>query len=648
VTYGEIGDGIFKSTDGGVTFAQIPSTLNDDFDMVWSVQHSIIDANTVYVGTHNRGAWKTTDAGLTWTKITIGNTAVTDIEVFSDGSVILAYRGSGLYRSADGSPNSFTKITSAIASINGRVEIAKCETKENIVYAAMEKYNEALFNMFKSTDSGKTWTALASFPNIGGVQQIYCLALGVHPSNPDYVFVAGVNPRYTKNGGASWSNAKQSHSDHHAFAFFRGNHNEFLNGNDGGIYLYKWTTIGSSTIDLNDGYNTVQFYGGNCAATGKIVLGGTQDNGSHRIKNGVHRKMYGADGGISHISFQNPNLAYIETQYGGLRRTSNFTATSPLFFDINNAITDDLSFVTNYEMNIVDGTQLYLLSKRGLWRTIDSGRSWSNIAEYTPSCFPIAVSQEVNPTVFWGGSSGRLNRKTNAQTSSNGEFKDFRLSNPAYVRSQTIGAIAIHPTDSDVIFVGMTSTGDQEKLYRVTNAKGDTLNYHSISGDLPIGLPINDIVLDPEAPDRVIYLATDFGMYHTDNGGNNWHKVVEIPNVPIPQLRLRKEDRTLFAFTHGRGIWYLELKANLSSVSEINRSRMMVYPNPVSNGMVKIKSEKQIEDLKIYDLQGKDIKTFTFNPLSKEINVSNLIPGIYIIQCSIGDKMHLVEKLIVK
>ena len=165
---------------------------------------------------------------------------------------------------------------------------------------------------------------------------------------------------------------------------------------------------------------------------------------------------------------------------------------------------------------------------------------------------------------------------------------------------------------------------------------------------MPTGLPINDIALDPEAPDRVIYLATDFGIYHTDNGGDNWHKVVEIPNVPIPQLRLRKKDRTLFAFTHGRGIWYLELKANLSSVSEVNSLKINIYPNPVSNGLVKISCEEQIEDLKIYDLKGKDVKSFTFNSLSKELEVSNLVPGIYFIKCSIGNQKHLVEKLIIK
>jgi len=647
ITYGEIGEGIFKSTDGGVTFNQIPSTLNDTFEKVWSVQHSLTDTNTMYVGTHDKGAYKTTDAGLTWIKLTAGNTSVTDIEVFSDGSVILAYRGSGLYRSADGAPNTFTKITTALASASGRVEIAKRETKEEVVYAAMEKYNEAIFNMYKSTDSGKTWTALASYPNIGKIQQIYCFALGVHPSNSDYVFVAGVNSAYTKNGGTSWSFTKTSHSDHHVFAFFRGDHNEFLNGNDGGVYLYKWNSIGSSVVDLNDGYNTVQFYGGNCAPTGKHVLGGTQDNGSHRIVDGVHRKMYGADGAMSHISYQNPDLAYIETQYGGLRRSTNYTLASPKFYDINNAITDDLPFVTNYEMNIADGTQLYLLSKRGMWRTIDSGRSWTNVAKVTPSSFPMAVSEEANPTLFWGGSAGRLYRMNKAATANVDDYYDFRLSNPAYIRGQTMGAIAIHPKDPDVIFIGMTSNGDYDKLYRASNALGDTLNYISISGDLPPGLPINDIAIDHTDPDRVWFVATDFGLYHTDNAGENWHKVDEIPNVPIPQIRLRKEDRALFAFTHGRGIWYLKLKENLSSIKEDRIAETNIYPNPASTDVVKVSNTSKIRFVKVYDMTGSVVEDCAFNSTANELDISRLKSGMYFVKCMTDNNNYSVKKLIV-
>lgn len=645
VTYGDIGDGIFKSTDGGKTFNQIPSTLNSDFDMVWSVQHSLTNANTIYVGTHNAGAWRSTDAGLTWTKLITGNTAVTDIEVFKDGTVLLALRGSGIYKSTTGEPNSFTKMTTAVAAANGRVEIAKCDTKQEIVYAAMELYNAGLFKMYKSVDTGSTWTELSSIPNIGGIQQIYCFALGVHPTNPDYVFVAGVNAKYTKNGGTNWSTASESHADHHAYAHFPSSPNEFLNGNDGGVYAYNWLTINITNEDLNDGYNVVQFYGGNCAPEGKYVLGGTQDNGSHRIKNGVHRKMYGADGGIAHISYQNPNLAYIETQYGGLRRSINFTYLNPSFADINNAITDDKDFISNYEMNLADGSQLYFLSERAMWRTIDSGRSWTKIADYTPACYPIALSREEDPTVFYGGAAGRMYRIENGKTTGVDKEVNLRLSNPAYLRTQTIGALTLHPDNKDVIFVGLTNTGDDPKLYKASNAMGDTLDFVNISGDLPVGLPINSIAVDPEAPDRVIFVATDFGIYHTDNGGNNWHKVEEVPNVPIPQLRLRKEDRSLFAFTHGRGIWYLKLKENLKSVSEEELVQFKVYPNPSKDGIFKIETSEKLKSVKVYNLLGTAMKKAKVNLADKTVVAYNFKPGVYLVMVEAEGGRRNTQKL---
>lgn len=631
VTYGEIGDGIFKSTDGGKTFSQIPSTLNNNFDMVWSVVHSLTDANTVYVGTHNAGAWRTTDAGLTWTKLITSNTAVTDIEVFSDGSVLLALRGSGIYRSFNGEPNTFTRMPSALAAANGRVEIAKCNTKQEVVYAAMELYNAGLYKMYKSTDTGSTWTELNSIPNIGGIQQIYCFALGVHPTNPDYVFVAGVNALYSKNSGVNWSSASESHADHHAYAFFNGNPDEFLNGNDGGVYLYNWNSINSTNEDLNDGYNVVQFYGGNCAPTGRNILGGTQDNGSHRIINGVHKKVYPADGAIAHISYQNPNLAYIETQYGGLRRTKNFTALNPGFADINRKITDDKPFVSNYEMNLADGTQLYFLSERAMWRTIDSGVSWTKIADYTPACFPIALSREEDPTVFYGGSAGRMYRIENAKTTEVEKQVNLRLSNPAFLRTETIGALLLHPDNKDILYVGLTNTGNEPKLYVASNAMGDTLVYRNISGDLPEGLPINSIAVDPEAPDRVIFVGTDFGVYHTDNGGSNWHKVDEIPNVPVPQLRMRKEDRSLFVFSHGRGVWYLKLKENLKNIPEDKFVQFNVYPNPTKDGLFKVQTDEKLKSIKVYNLLGTLMSDVVVNLDEKSVAAYNFKPGVYLV-----------------
>lgn len=636
-TMGVPGDGIFKSTDGGVTFNQLPSTVNDTFTAVWSIHHSESDANTIFVGTNNFGALKSTDGGLTWQSLMTAKSAVTDIEVFSDGSVILSIKGNGLHRSPDGSPNSFVKIANTAVTSGGRIEVEKCDGYQNVVYAAYERYNFALNGFFKSSDGGLTWTATSSIPNIKGVQQTYCMILGVHPSDTNKVYCAGINAKYSRNGGASWATPKGSHSDHQSFAYFHGNHDLFLDGNDGGVYTYNWNTVGTVSIDNNIGYNVVQFYGGNMYPTGKSVLAGTQDNGSHRILNGVHRKMYGADGGMAHISFQNEDLGYIETQNAGIRRTTNLTALSPTFSYIGAGIGDDKNFISLYEMNIADGRQLYFLTKQGLWRTKNAGSFWEKVANYTPSCFSLALTEEEDPTVFWGGISGRFYRlKKAASVSSDNQFDDLRLTIPVDIRLNTIGGISIHPTDNNVIFASMTNYNDDPKAYRVESAMADTPIWHNISGDLPVGLPVNVIQADPDAPDRIYYAATDFGLYYTDNSGMNWHKINNVPNVSIHQMRLRKSDRSLFLFTHGRGIWYLKLKSGVASTVDVDtKSQIKVYPNPSANTVnVKLPDNtSSVQFAKVYNTSGKLVFNGDLNEVngSRSFDVSDWTAGVYIL-----------------
>jgi photosystem II stability/assembly factor-like uncharacterized protein len=636
-THGVPGDGVFKSTDGGVTFDQIPSTANDTFSAIWSIHHSEKDANTIYIGTNNFGGLRSTDGGQTWEMLMTAKSSVTDIEVFADGSVILAIKGNGLHRSPDGTPNTFVKIPNSAVSGGGRIEVEKCDGFQNVVYAAYEKYNDALSGFFKSSDGGITWNATPSIPNIRDVQQTYCIILGVHPTDTNKVYCAGVTAKYSKNGGASWATPRGSHADHHSFAYFHGNKDMFLDGNDGGVYTYNWNTIASTSVDNNKGYNVVQFYGGNCYPTGKSILAGTQDNGSHRIVNGIHRKMYGADGAMSHVSFQNEDLGYIETQNGGIRRTTNLTALSPSFLYIGGGIGDAKNFISQYEMNLADGRMLFFLTTQGLWRTLNTGSYWMKVANYTPSCFGLTMTEQENPTVFWGGISGRFYRLKNAKNvNSDQEFDDLRLTIPFDIRLNTIGGLSVHPTDTNVIFAGMTNFGDAPKAYRVEEVMADTPVWHDISGDLPIGLPVNSIVADPEAPDRIYFAGTDFGLYYTDNSGQNWHKVNNVPNVSIHQMRLRKSDRGLFLFTHGRGIWYLKLKGGVAGTPEPeDQLNVSVYPNP-SSSVVNVdlpKSVSKVEYAKVYNLSGKLVfdGKFEDNGGTKSFDVSQWSVGMYII-----------------
>ncbi|MFM2255726.1 MAG: hypothetical protein RLZZ47_1215, partial [Bacteroidota bacterium] len=127
----------------------------------------------------------------------------------------------------------------------------------------------------------------------------------------------------------------------------------------------------------------------------------------------------------------------------------------------------------------------------------------------------------------------------------------------------------------------------------------------NISGDLPPGLPVNMLAVDPANPDAVFFAGTDFGLYYTIDSGKTWHKDYRMPNVAVHEIKMR-EDRTLFAFTHGRGMFALPLKAVKVGVNGSLRSfSAKIYPNP-SSGSISVRGAMSMQNLNygVYNLQG--------------------------------------------
>lgn len=85
-SYGNSADlgglGIFKSEDGAKSFEHLEHTMTSDFDQgIWDIEHSLVLDSTIYVATHTRGLWRSTDAGQNFTRIYSTSTQVNEIEV---------------------------------------------------------------------------------------------------------------------------------------------------------------------------------------------------------------------------------------------------------------------------------------------------------------------------------------------------------------------------------------------------------------------------------------------------------------------------------------------------------------------------------------------------------------------------------------
>ncbi|HHG84867.1 MAG TPA: hypothetical protein ENJ82_08955, partial [Bacteroidetes bacterium] len=387
------GDGLYKSTDGGSTFSQLPSTAsNSHFNRTWRIQCAPNQAGVVYVATRSGGLYRTKDSGATFSQVfaPFSTTEVSDVEVFADSSVLIGVRTQGIYYSANGDAGTFSQVTSNLPTTGfRRVEIDYCDSFPAIVYAVYEASNgsEAL-GAWKSTDQGQTWNATGANPEntISYRFPWYCLLLSVKPDDPDFVISGGAQLGYTTDGGQNWSFAGPSHADYHNAVYDLDNPGIVYIGNDGGIYRYSSTSMFFAGLDRNATYNVTQFYTG-AYFPNDAIIGGTQDNGTWRSQAGAasFRKVSGGDGAFCAVNQQDPDYSFVSYQRGIIRRSSNSQAFIPGYSTILNQLDNDNDgsvdegayFINPFVINLAEGNQVYFTTRDRIWRTTDSGDNWA-------------------------------------------------------------------------------------------------------------------------------------------------------------------------------------------------------------------------------------------------------------------------------
>ncbi len=337
------GDGIFKSTDAGVTWTQLPSTVSNspttlyqmrDFDFVWEMatDASNLVEDEVYAAVAN-GVWRSINGGTSWTPVLGLDTSITQISEYSDivitsagvlyAAISSETPGRGIWRSDDGI--TWTNITpTGFAASYRRIEIGIAPSDDTQVYFIAEtpgtgNTGHSLWKYkYVSGDGsgagGKWVNRTANIPDEHctgyfnfdfreyNSQNSYDMFVAVHPTDTNLLFLGGTNiyrsydgfttAAYDWIGGYQCDSSRLSnyvypnhHPDQHKLLFLPSNNNTVISGNDGG--LMKTTDITASSVSwqlMNNGYNTGQFY--TCAiepgnTSNEIIIGGLQDNGTY-------------------------------------------------------------------------------------------------------------------------------------------------------------------------------------------------------------------------------------------------------------------------------------------------------------------------------------------------------------------------------
>ncbi|MGJ5642646.1 T9SS type A sorting domain-containing protein [Formosa sp. S-31] len=82
------------------------------------------------------------------------------------------------------------------------------------------------------------------------------------------------------------------------------------------------------------------------------------------------------------------------------------------------------------------------------------------------------------------------------------------------------------------------------------------------------------------------------------------------------------------------------------NLNDLNSGNFSIYPNPVTNGRVRISSKNNgALNIHIYDILGKQVLQKTLQ--KQELNVSNLKSGLYVIKIT-QNNFSSTKKLIIK
>ncbi|MEM7332411.1 MAG: glycosyl hydrolase [Chloroflexota bacterium] len=620
------GDGVYKSVDGGKSWKQMDIPKSEHIGKILIDPR---DSGTIFVAAEGplwssggeRGVYKSTDGGESWTAVLKINedTGVTDIAFDPSNPNTLyaaAYQrrrtvwahmgggaGSGLYKSTDGGA-SWRKLKTGLPKGDmGKMGLAVTPADPNLVYATIEADKKEK-GFYRSTNKGESWEKRNEYIS-GGTGPHYYQVIEASPIDPDRVYQMDVFVHRTKDGGKNFENmetGKDKHSDNHMLWIDPDDGDHLLLGADAGLYESfdeggSWRHFPNFPISQFyrlDVDNAEPFYN---------ILGGAQDLGTlygpSRTLNteGVRNQDWwvplGADG--YHVAFDptNPDLFYLEFQNGNIFR---YDLSSHERMDIKPFPKEgEPPERWNWDAPIVisphDSNRLYVASQR-VWRSDDQGHSWTAVSPdltRNENRYELEVGGRVWSVddLYDMGAMSRYNTISNFSESAVAEGVLYVGTDDGLVQVSEDGGqswrqAAPLPQVTERAFIQCVeaSQHDADTVFAVADAHkfGDYAPYvfkstdrgrswESINGDLPentIGWAIHQDHAEP----NLLFLAAEFGIHVSINGGENWVMLKgNVPTIAFRDLRLHRRDNDLIGASFGRGFYVLDDYAPLREMA---------------------------------------------------------------------------------
>ncbi|MBU3740928.1 MAG: T9SS type A sorting domain-containing protein [Candidatus Kapabacteria bacterium] len=584
---GITGDGIYKSTNKGLSWEPIAATVTGqapsqgDFAYTWRILVHPTSTDTVlFVASAENGVLRSTNAGRTWTT-SLGSTSLfSEVYCVSDGTLYATLSSNtrfanqtasrrGIFRSTDVGATWQEISPSFMPATTRRIVLGIAPSDPKQIYAIAETPNAGTMGKFLLRDGERTeWHSIwkyhadrgwedrsAALPLFGGrsgdffSQGGYDLVCNVSPFDTNVVVVGGTNLYTTSNGfvnnstnawiggygkpsaAETFPSYPEHHPDQHDVVFSTKEPLRMYSANDGGVQMTR--DVRADTVvwtSLTNGYITTQHYAiAITDLTGDArIMGGMQDNGTFSTSTFEQTQPWerrgGGDG--SYCSYiQKGRGLVVSTQNARIRRVVlDSNGTEVGRGRIDPIGGTDYLFINPFAVDPVDERFLYLAGGRIMWRN-------NNLLE-----MPLG-----------GDDSTLVNWDSLPQT---------RLA------SGQISAIAVSRNPSNVVWYGTSNGG----IYKLLNASSKDATVVRVDSALPNGAYVSNIAIDPSNGDHVVFTFSNYNfrsVFATTDGGATWSDVsgnLEGPNGSGPAVNwvtiLPRQDGRLYVVGTSTGLYY--------------------------------------------------------------------------------------------
>ncbi|MDG2342726.1 MAG: glycosyl hydrolase [Cytophagales bacterium] len=617
--------GFWKSLDAGETWKK----MNLNIDQVQVGRIAIHPKNPdvvliavmgdLFKNSSDRGLYKTTDGGDTWSKVLYTNNRAGAVDVSIDKNnprIVYAStwnirrtpyslesggEGSGLWKSTDGGDtwkniSGNEGLPSGTWGISG-VAISPVNSKK--IFALIENQDGGLY---RSDDGGKSWKKVNEDRNLRQ-RAWYYTRIYADTQNENRVYVMNVSFWRSEDGGKSFDRYRTPHGDHHDLWIDPENNNRMIVADDGGAQVSNDDAMSWSTY-MNQ--PTAQYY--RVATDNSFpynILVAQQDNSTQRVAHRVNSGGIGerdweasAGGESAHLAANpdNPDIVYGGSYGGYLTRLDHSSGeTRSINVWPNNPMghgAEDMKYRFQWNFPIFfsphDANKLYTTSNH-FHLTKNEGQTWEVISpdltrneaeKLGPSGGPITkdnTAVEYYATIFaacespyeegllWAASDDGM---IHISKDSGENWNDVSPQNaPKHIMWNSVDP---DPFVKGGLYVAGTlyKSGDFKPYLYKTKDYGKT--WTKIVDGIPENFFTRVLRADPKRKE-LLYAGTESGIFISFDDGISWNSFqINLPLVPITDMTIK--DNNLIAATQGRSIWIIDDLTPLHQLNKLNHN----------------------------------------------------------------------------